>query len=189
MLGAFQRAKAEAAGQMNTSGWQERWFLTSPRRRVELEWGMISNTSVARTVRAMLAVSLTVMLPGGLAVNGQQVRQPDEEVDSSALRVRPGLRPNANLLFNGWGMTPAGQHVPMSDLALKLVVAPDKQKLVAVHGGFNRHGVTLIDIASRKETQFLPLARSWNGLAFSADGKTVLCLGRRLGLGSCLQLC
>ena len=143
---------------------------------------MISNTSVARTVRAMLAVSLTAMLPGGLAVNGQQVRQPDEEVDSSALRVRPGLRPNANLLFNGWGMTPAGEHVPTSDLALKLVVAPDKQKLVGVHGGFNRHGVTLMDIATRKETQFLPLVKSWNGLAFSADGRQFFVSGGDSGL-------
>jgi YVTN family beta-propeller protein len=116
------------------------------------------------------AVILTELLPVGLAASGQ-VRQSDEDVDSPALRARPGLHPSANLLFNGWGMTPAGEHVPTSDLALKLVVAPDKQRLVAVHGGFNRHGVTLINIATRKQTQFLPLETSWNGLAFSPDGK------------------
>ena len=132
---------------------------------------MMSHLVVARTVWVSVAGSLTMLLSGGLALSAEQVRQADEDVDNPALRARPGLRPNANLLFNGWGMTPAGEHVPTSDLALKLVVAPDKQNLVGVHGGFNRHGVTLINIATRKETQFLPLETSWNGLAFSPDGK------------------
>jgi YVTN family beta-propeller protein len=108
---------------------------------------------------------------GGVASGAEPVRAPNEDVNSPDLRARPGLRPNENLLFNGWGVTPAGEHVPMSDLALKLVVAPDSKRLVAVHGGFNRHGLTLFDIATRKQTQFLPLAKSWNGLAFSRDGK------------------
>jgi YVTN family beta-propeller protein len=51
------------------------------------------------------------------------------------------------------------------------VVAPDGKRLFAVHGGFNEEGVTVFDIATQKETQFLPLAESWNGLAFSRDGK------------------
>jgi YVTN family beta-propeller protein len=59
----------------------------------------------------------------------------------------------------------------VSDLALKLVIAPDQKRLVAVHGGFNQHGVTLIDTAKGEQTQFLPLRKSWNGLGFSRDGK------------------
>lgn len=106
-----------------------------------------------------------------LAANAAQLRQPDELVNSPTVRARAGLEPNENLLFNGWGLTPAGQHVPMSDLALKLVVAPDRKRLLAAHGGFNKHGLTVFDIATRKQTQFLPLPKSWNGLAFSRDGK------------------
>jgi len=66
----------------------------------------------------------------------------------------------------------------MSDLALKLVVAPDRKCLLAAHGGFNKHGLTLFDIATQKQTQFLPLRRAGNGLAFSRDGKTMLRFGR-----------
>jgi len=106
-----------------------------------------------------------------IAADVQPIRQPGEEVNGPEVRLRPGLKPNQNLLFNGWGVTPAGEQVPVSDLALKLVVSPDKKRLVGVHGGFTRHGVTLIDIANRKEAQFLPLAETWNGLAFSGDGK------------------
>jgi YVTN family beta-propeller protein len=98
-------------------------------------------------------------------------RQPNEDVNSPALRLRAGLLPNTNLLFNGWGLAPAGEHVSISDLALKLVVAPDGKRLLAAHGGFNQHGLSVIDIETRKTTQFLPLPKSWNGLAFSKDGK------------------
>ncbi|MDB6111722.1 MAG: phosphoesterase [Pedosphaera sp.] len=99
------------------------------------------------------------------------LRSPDEDVNSPEFRSKSGLQPNEHLLFNGWGVTPAGEHVPMSDLALKLVIAPDQKRLFAVHGGFNQHGLTVFDIATQKQTQFLPLAESWNGLAFSRDGK------------------
>jgi DNA-binding beta-propeller fold protein YncE len=128
------------------------------------------------------AASLTVLLSGRFTVCNAQVRQPDDEVDSAALRSRPGLRPNTNLLFNGWGITPAGEQIPTSDMPLKLVIAPDRQRLLAVHGGFGRHGVTVIDIATRKETQFLPLAKSWNGLAFSSNGRQFFVSGGDSGL-------
>src|SRR6266850_5383044 len=105
------------------------------------------------------------------AATPERVRQPTEDVNSRDVREKQGLRPSETLLFNGWGITAAGEQAPMSDLALKLAFTPDKKGLVAVHGGFNKHGVTLIDLARRKEKQFLPLAETWNGLAFSRDGK------------------
>ena len=107
----------------------------------------------------------------GLLVRAQEPQTLRQDVNSSDVRKRQGLHPGENLLFNGWGLTPAGRHIPVSDLALKMLVAPDKRSLVVVHGGFNRHGVTLVDVATQKESQFLPLAKAWNGLAFTADGK------------------
>ena len=104
-------------------------------------------------------------------------RQPAQEVNSRHLRQQRGLLPGESLLFNGWGVTPAGRHVVVSDLPLKLVLAPDQRRLVAVHGGFTEHGVTLIDPTKGEQTQFLPLKKSWNGLAFSRDGKSFFVSG------------
>src|SRR5208283_3700697 len=105
-----------------------------------------------------------------VAASAQPARQPSEDVDSAQVRQRQGLVPDKNFLFNGWGVTTAGEHVAVSDLPLRLVVAPDQKRLVAVHGGYNKHGVTLIDPATRQQTQFIPLDETWNGLAFSRDG-------------------
>src|SRR2546423_1540070 len=115
------------------------------------------------TVFAMLGC-----LGAGLPVTGQQL--PTQDVNQPELRKKQGLHPGEKLLFSGWGLTPAGRHIPVTDLALKMVIAPDNKFLIAVHGGFNQHGVTVIDLAAQKEAQFLPLERAWNGLAVSSDG-------------------
>ena len=121
-------------------------------------------------------MALLSMLPAG-AQQQSPVRKADDDVKEARLREAAGLKPNENLLFNGWGVTPAGEHVPISDLALKLVVSPDKKMLLAASAGFNDTGLSLLDIASRKVTQFLPLQRIWNGLAFSLDGKRIFVSG------------
>ena len=84
----------------------------------------------------ILAALLTAIAFGGIGApaQNQPVRQPDEDVNSPALRERQGLRPNTNLLFNGWGVSPAGEQTLVSDLALKMVVAPDQKRVVAVDG-------------------------------------------------------
>jgi hypothetical protein len=37
-------------------------------------------------------------------------------------------------------MTPAGEHVTISDMPLKLIVSPDGKFLLAVSGGYNNTG-------------------------------------------------
>ncbi len=109
-------------------------------------------------------------------------RTPADNLNSPALRQRAGLLPGAHLLFNGWGVTPAGTHTRISDMALKMVISPDKKRLVAVSGGFSDTGLTLYDLATQKVTQFLPLKESFNGLVFSRDGRRIFVSGGDTGL-------
>jgi YVTN family beta-propeller protein len=118
--------------------------------------------------------SVTPLTPAAPSDAG---REPGEDVNSAAVREKPGLKPDAHILFNGWGMTPAGEQVRVSDMALKMVVSPDKKMLVAVSGGFNKTGLTLIHMKTRQVAQFLPLRECWNGLAFSKDGRRIFVSG------------
>src|SRR5882757_5123351 len=118
------------------------------------------------------ALALFALLPAH-AQTTAPVRQANVEVNDAMLRTTAGLLPNTNLLFNGWGITPAGEHVRISDLPLKMVVSPDKKMLLAASGGFNDTGLSVLDIATQKRTQFFPLPEVWNGLAFSADGRRI----------------
>jgi YVTN family beta-propeller protein len=123
---------------------------------------------------AVLGIALTIGLGSAVRAEEARTRGPGDDVKAPELRERQGLLPGDNLLFNGWGVTPAGQHVDIrSDLALKMIVSPEGKRLVAVTGGYTDHGLALIDIASRKLIQHLPMTEAWNGLAFSLDGRRI----------------
>jgi YVTN family beta-propeller protein len=117
----------------------------------------------------MLATSASFLVAGDAPA-----RRADENVNSPDVRARQGLVPGDALLFNGWGVTPAGRHVPIrSDLPLRMLVAPDHKTLVTLTGGYNDQGLTLIDLDREKVTAHLPMTEAFNGLAFSADGKRI----------------
>ena len=143
-------------------------------------WLMRSRLNASSAVVFLLLIGL--LNTGYLAAQSPPHRSATEDVNDAELRLRPGLRPDAQLLFNGWGMTPAGEQVPVSDLVLKLVLAPDKKTVLAVSGGFQKTGVTVLDIASQQVKQFQPMSRSWNGLSFSRDGRRVFFSGGASGL-------
>jgi YVTN family beta-propeller protein len=143
----------------------------------------MNHTKQIQTACLILALGTSMAFANAAsAAEKNPVRQPADDVNSPALREKSGLQPNENLLFNGWGVTPAGEHLPVSDMALKMIVSPDKKTLVAVSGGFSDHGLTLLDLSTKRVTQFLPLALAWNGLAFSKDGKRIFVSGGESGL-------
>ncbi len=131
---------------------------------------------------ALVFAGFTALSSSGFAVPPAASRTPADDLNSPAIRERAGLLPGANLLFNGWGVTPAGSHTRISDMALKMVISPDKKRLVAVSGGFSDTGLTLYDLATQKVTQFLPLKESFNGLVFSRDGRRIFVSGGDTGL-------
>ncbi|HSU56422.1 MAG TPA: bifunctional YncE family protein/alkaline phosphatase family protein [Candidatus Dormibacteraeota bacterium] len=109
-------------------------------------------------------------------------RVPSEDVSTREVRERQHLTPDANLLFNGLGLTPAGEHVRISDMPLKMVVAPDRKAVVAICAGFNEAGVNIVSLDSRHERQFISLKEVFNGLAFAPDGKHFYVSGGDSGL-------
>lgn len=132
--------------------------------------------------RELLLALVTCAL--GLVCRAQQVpaRLPTEDVDSAAVRQRQRLTPDSNLLFNGWGLAPAGEHVSIGDLPLKMVIAPDRKAVVAVSAGFQHVGVNVVNLDAKHDPQFIPLRETFNGLAFSPDGKRFYVAGGTRGV-------
>ena len=128
------------------------------------------------------AVALGVAGMASAATKPVTTRGANEDVNSAAVRTRQSLGANTNLLFNGWGVTPAGQHVSCGDVALKIVIAPDKKAAVAVCAGFNQAGVNIVSLDASRAAEFIPLKEAFNGLAFSRDGKTFYVSGGDSGV-------
>jgi YVTN family beta-propeller protein len=130
----------------------------------------------------LLALAATAVSAPAAPKDNLPVRTPNEDVDSSAVRNRQSLVPNENLLFNGWGVTPAGAHVPCGDMAQKLVIAPDKKSVLAVCAGYNEAGINITSLDAQRQRQFISIKEVFNGLAFSRDGKTFYVSGGDSGL-------
>lgn len=91
----------------------------------------------------------------------------------SAKDLPPALQlPGQGVMFNGWGLTPAGKHTALGgDMPLKMIVAPDGKVAIAVCAGYNNPGLGVLDMATQEARPFIKLPHTWNGLVFDKEGK------------------
>ncbi|MHB1556548.1 MAG: beta-propeller fold lactonase family protein [Isosphaeraceae bacterium] len=69
------------------------------------------------------------------------------------------------LLPNGWKLEPAGEHVILADLPLNIVPLDDNRRVLVATDGFNKHELTLINLAEKKVVARQETRQSWFGLA------------------------
>ena len=89
----------------------------------------------------------------------------------------PHPTPNGYDLPNGWKITPLGSAVQTEDMVLGLSMAPDHKSVVALHSGFNPHGLVVVDTTSKEALQRIPLKSAWLGLAWHPNGKSLYVSG------------
>ena len=84
--------------------------------------------------------------------------------------AKKAVLPSDHLLFNGWGVTPVGEHVLIGDMPLRLLFSPDGKQVVATSLGFSGMHLTSIDATSHSIIDDQQKYMVWNGLAFNSDG-------------------
>jgi hypothetical protein len=97
---------------------------------------------------------------GLIAAAGVAVAAPPQKLNRTrpigeATTAQPGLLPNGGAdLPNGWRITPAARSIAdLNDLVLKMVPSPDGKVIVAGHGGYLPHGLSVIDARTHKLVQ------------------------------------
>ena len=101
----------------------------------------------------------------------------------SERRVLPGLQPDGRtLLHNQWPIDPAGDQVQLGDFPVGLAVDPRGGLVAVLHAGYGKHEVRLIDVASLGTVATAPLNETFCGVAFSPDGRTLVCSGASDGV-------
>lgn len=80
-------------------------------------------------------------------------------------------------LPNGWKLTPVGKQIRTEDMVLGLSQAPDGKALIALHSGFNPHGILVVNTQTEEPAQRVPLKSAWLGLAWAPDGKRLFASG------------
>ena len=80
-------------------------------------------------------------------------------------------------LSNGWSVTPVGTQIRLGDLPLNIAVSPSKKLLAVTNNGESDQSVQLIDATNQKVLDSVPMGKSWLGLAFSSDDKSLYASG------------
>ncbi len=95
----------------------------------------------------------------------EQVHWPGRQADHSVL------------LPNHYRLTPAGTQIPVGDLPLNMVFSPGGRYLAVTNNGYSEQFVSLIDLATRKQVQTLPVTASFFGIAFNEGGTKLFVSG------------
>src|SRR5215813_6801217 len=78
----------------------------------------------------------------------------------------PHATANGYELPNGWRLTPLGRGIQTEDMVLNVSMAPDRKAVVALHSGFNPHGLVVVDARSEEAAQRIGLKSAWFGMAW-----------------------
>ncbi len=84
---------------------------------------------------------------------------------------------NQVLLSNGWKLSPVGKMLSLGDLPLNIAVSPTGKLLAVTNNGQSTQSIQLIDAGEMKTLDSVVIGKSWLGLTFSKDGKTLYASG------------
>jgi hypothetical protein len=79
----------------------------------------------------------------------------------------------AVILPNGWKLTPAGQSFDLGDLPLNLAVSPSSKYIAVTNNGQSTQSIELVDVKQQKVIDSVSIPKSWYGLAFTKDEKSL----------------
>jgi DNA-binding beta-propeller fold protein YncE len=115
-----------------------------------------------------------------MAVAGALVQGP---LALAAPPILPGLQPDGSvLLHNQWPIRPAGRQVDLGDFPLNLAVDPSGRYAAVLHCGHGTHEIRIVDLAAGRSGAPQPIREAFYGLAFSADGRSLVCSGASDGV-------
>lgn len=90
----------------------------------------------------------------------------------------PGEMSDGSILLpNHYKLTPVGEQIPVGDLPLNMVISPDGKFLAVTNNGYSEQFVSIIDVATHKQIQTLPVRASFFGIDFTNDGNSLFVSG------------
>lgn len=80
-------------------------------------------------------------------------------------------------LPTGWKLSPVGTSVALGDLPLNICIAPNQKIAAVTNNGQSKQSIQLIDLKTQQVLHTQEVGKTWLGLAFSSDTKTLYASG------------
>lgn len=87
------------------------------------------------------------------------------------------IEKNRVLLPNGWSLTPIGKSIPLGDLPLNIATSKQNRYAAVTNNGQSIQSIQLIDAKNNIELDKVIVSKSWGGLVFSEDEKSLYASG------------
>jgi YVTN family beta-propeller protein len=81
------------------------------------------------------------------------------------------------VLPNGWSLTPVGKSLPLGDLPLNIAVSKHHKYAAVTNNGQSVQSIQLLDAKNDLELDKVIVSKSWGGLVFSSDEKSLYASG------------
>lgn len=89
----------------------------------------------------------------------------------------PEIMKNQVSLPNGWKLSPVGEQLPLGDLPLNIAVSHSGKLLAVTNNGQSTQSIQLFDSKSKAMLDSVEIGKSWLGLTFSKDEKSLYASG------------
>jgi DNA-binding beta-propeller fold protein YncE/phospholipase C len=97
---------------------------------------------------------------------------------AAAAPITPGLQPDGStLLHSQWPIRPVGIQVPLGEFPINAVVDPTSRYAAVLHAGWGPHQIWVVDLQTNTVVSVTPVHEVFSGIAFSADGRRLVCGG------------
>ena len=80
-------------------------------------------------------------------------------------------------LPNGWSLTPVGTSLPLGDLPLNIAVSASGRYAAVTNNGQSTQTIQLIDARAGRQLDQVVIGKSWGGIVFSGDEKSLYVSG------------
>lgn len=90
---------------------------------------------------------------------------------------KPGSWKGRVLLSNGWQLSPAGNVLALGDLPLNIALSKSKRYLAITNNGYSDQSIQIVDIAKGRVVDSMSISKSWYGLKFSNNDRTLYASG------------
>lgn len=87
------------------------------------------------------------------------------------------IEKNRVILPNGWKLTPVGKLLPLGDLPLNIAVSPSRRLAAVTNNGYGIQKIQLFDLKKATMLDSVVIGKSWLGLTFSSDNKSIYASG------------
>src|SRR5437588_4540458 len=128
---------------------------------------------------------LFTLLAVAFCAAGAPAQQPGPDKTGKARRSLPGIEPGGLVrLHNQWAIRPAGKQLTLGDFPVNTVLHPSGKWLAALHAGYGDHEIIIVDLDAKKQriVSRVLVEQTFNGLAFSGDGKSLFAGGGEFDL-------